>query len=381
MARTPRLLVLAVVVALAGCDAFSGDDPAVVSGTVVNAETSRPLTGATVQVRPLGLEMASDSVGAFVASLEIDSTTVVEVTAFKTGFRDTVLTATVEPGQALTLPALALAPTTGDDGTSGPATSVTLSARTPQAVGVSEAGGDETASLVFVVLDADERPISTAHAVDLAVSIIQGPEGGESLSPAAPATVRTDENGEAVVTLTSGTKAGVVQVEAVATTAEGRAIRSQPITLVIHGGFPDQDHFTLSFDQLNNPALGIANYAVGANVLVGDQYANPVQVGTQVYFTATSGVVSGSAPTDASGVAPRPAPHRQPVPGRRLRHRHRPDVGGRRRARRGDRPVPPLGPPPDPPAHAGDGAGSVRLRGRGPEREPARPGQLGLGHG
>ena len=303
MARTPRLLALAVVVALAGCDALGGDDPAVVSGTVVNAETSRPITGATVQIRPLGVEMVSDSVGAFVATVEADSAVVLEITAFKVGFEGTTATTTVEPGQALSVPALELRPTTGDDGTSGPATSITLSARTPESIGVSEAGGDETATLEFVVLDADERPVDNAHAVDLAVRILQGPDGGEFLSPAAPETVRTDENGTAAVTLTTGTRAGVVQIEVVATTDGGRAIRSQPITVVIHGGFPDQGHVSLGFVRRNEPCLFKNACAIGVQAIVGDQYANPVQTGTQVYFTSTTGVVGGSAATGPDGTA------------------------------------------------------------------------------
>ena len=303
MAHTPRLLALAVVVALAGCDALAGDDAAVVTGTVVNAETSRPITGATVQIRPLGIEMVSDSVGAFTATVEADSAVVLEITAFKTGFEGTVTTTTVEPGQALSVPALELRPTTGDDGTSGPATSVTLSARTPQSIGVSEAGGDETAVLEFVVLDADEKPVDTAHAVDLAVKIIQGPGGGEFLSPAAPETVRTDEDGRAVVTLTSGRKAGVVQIEVQATAGGGRTFRSQPITLAIHGGFPSQDHLSVVTAQKNHPALDVVGYEIDVTALVGDRYANPVQRGTQVYFTSTTGVIAGSGETQADGRA------------------------------------------------------------------------------
>ncbi|MDT0630655.1 Ig-like domain-containing protein [Rubrivirga sp. S365] len=302
MTRPHRLLALAAVLALAGCDALAGDDLAAVSGTVVNAETSRPITGATVQIRSMGLEMRSDSVGAFVASLDIDSTAVLEVTAFKTGFRDTTVTTTVEPGRTLSLPALALTPTTGDDGTSGPAASITLAPRSSQSIGVSETGGTETASLVFVARDADDRPVDGANAVDITVSILRGPGGGEFLSPAAPATVRTDENGEASVTLTSGTKAGVVQIETRAAVG-GREIRSQPITLVVHGGFPSPDHLSVGADQLNYPLLGTFGFEIPISALVGDRYANPVQPGTQVYFTSTSGVIGGSSETDASGRA------------------------------------------------------------------------------
>ena len=304
MVRSRSLLPLVLLVALAGCDALSDEAPAVVTGTVVNAETNRPITGATVQFRSMGVEVLSDSVGGFAAELAVDSSVVVEITAFKTGYQNTSTTTTVEPGQALSVPALLLVPSeVGSDGTSGPAASITLSERTPEAVGVSEAGGVETATLEFIVLDADENPVDNANGVDLAVEIIQGPGGGEFLSPAAPETVRTDENGRATVTLTSGTQAGVVQIETRATTADGRTIRSQPIALAIHGGFPDQAHFTIATTPNNSPCLRIQGCDIEVTALVGDRYANPVQPGTQVYFTASTGVISGSSPTDAVGLA------------------------------------------------------------------------------
>ena len=57
----------------------------VLTGTVVNAETSRPLTGATVQVLGMNLEVESDSVGGFEASFEVDSTDTVEIVARGSG--------------------------------------------------------------------------------------------------------------------------------------------------------------------------------------------------------------------------------------------------------------------------------------------------------
>ena len=304
MVRSRSLLPLVLLVALAGCDALSGEDSAVITGTVLNAETNRPITGATVQFRSMGIEILSDSVGGFTAELPVDSLTALDISAFKTGYQSTAATTTIEPGQTLSVPALLLVPSeTGTDGTSGPATSVTLSARTPEAIGVSEAGGVETATLEFIVLDADENPVDNANAVDLSVEILQGPAGGEFLSPAAPQTVRTDENGRATVTLTSGTRAGVVQIETRATTDDGRTIRSQPIALAIHGGFPDQTHFSVGAVIRNTPCLRINGCPIDIDALVGDRYANPVQEGTQIYFTASSGVIGGSSPTDKVGVA------------------------------------------------------------------------------
>ncbi|MGB3541332.1 hypothetical protein [Rubrivirga sp.] len=300
MSRSPFLFAALAAITLVGCDAFGGDDTAVLTGVVVNAETSRPLTGATVQVIGRNLEVESDSVGGYEASFDVDSTETVTIIAFKTGYAADTVSVLVESGQALSVPALELMPTTGDDGTSGPAASITLAPRSSQSIGVSETGAQETAQLVFIAHDADGQPVDNAHAVEIAVGIINGPDGGEFLSPAAPETVRTDENGEATVTLTSGTAAGVVQIETRAT-VNGREIRSQPITLAIHGGFPSQSHFSVYPTQRNHPLLGIAGASVPVSVIVGDRYANPVQAGTQVYFTSDAGVIQGSAQTDGNG--------------------------------------------------------------------------------
>ena len=301
---SPRVFTLALFAfLLAGCDAVGGgSEDAVLTGSVVNALTNRPIVGATIQVLSMGLEETSDSSGTYVASVPVDSLQQVRLVAFKTGYAADTVTVLVEPGQAVTVPAMELALGAGGDGTSGPAASITLAPRSSQSVGVTGTGSTETAQLVFVAKDADNNPVDATHAVDIAVSIIQGPGGGEFLSPAAPETVRTDEDGEAVVTLTSGTTAGVVQVETQATVG-GRTIRSQPITLVIHGGFPDQEHFGVAPLKRNFPGLVIQGITNQIAATVGDRYGNPVQPGTQVYFTTTGGLIGGSSETDISGEA------------------------------------------------------------------------------
>lgn len=293
-------LALLLVAVASGCDAIGGSDPVVLTGTVVNEDTNRPLVGATVQITTMDVEEVSDSTGTYSATFAADSTVTVQIVAFKTGYASDTRIVTVEPGQALTVPALALRPSEAGEGTSGPAASITLSPRSSSSVGVTGTGAVETGQLVFVALDADNKPVDAAHAVDISVAIIQGPGGGEFLSPAAPATRRTDENGEARVTLTSGTKAGVVQVETRAT-VEGRVLRSQPITLVIHGGFPDQAHFTLIPSKRN--FAGAARFGITNEIgsLLGDRYGNPVRVGTQVYYTTDGGVIGGSSATDVGG--------------------------------------------------------------------------------
>lgn len=293
---------LALLLVLAGCDAAGGGTDATLSGQVVNAETNRAVSGATVQILSMRVEEVSDSTGAYSTALAVDSLVQVRVTAFKTGYAADTVTVSVEPGQAVTVPPLLLRLGAAGDGTSGPAASISLAPRSAQTVGVSGTGSTETATLTFIARDADGRPVDAAHAVSIAVALIQGPGGGEFLSPAAPQTVRTNADGEASVTLTSGTAAGVVQVETRAT-VEGRLIRSQPIMLVIHGGFPDQAHFSVGTARLNFPGLAISGVTNAVGAIVGDRYGNPVQRDTQVYFTTTGGVVGGSSPTDADGRA------------------------------------------------------------------------------
>ncbi len=300
LVASPLALFLALV--LAGCDAIGGGGDATLSGQVVNAETNRPISGATVQILSMRVEERSDSTGAYRASVGVDSMMQIRVVAFKTGYAADTVTVNVEPGQTVTVPPLLLREGAAGDGTSGPAASITLAPRSSQSVGVSGTGSNETASLTFVARDGDGRPVDAAHAVNISVSIIQGPGGGEFLSPAAPATVRTNANGEAAVTLTSGTAAGVVQVETRAT-VEGRVIRSQPISLVIFGGFPDEAHFSVLATKRNFPGLAVQGITNAMEAIVGDRYGNPVQPGTQVYFTTTGGVIGGASATNDAGRA------------------------------------------------------------------------------
>ena len=47
-----------------------------------------------------------------------------------------------------------------------------------------------------------------------------------------------------MVTLNTGTKAGVAQIIA-QMTVNGSVIKSRPVLISIHGGFPDQNHFVV----------------------------------------------------------------------------------------------------------------------------------------
>jgi hypothetical protein len=123
-----------------------------------------------------------------------------------------------------------------------------------------------------------------------------------------PDTITTGANGQAQTLFHSGTKAGVASVFASLT---GGSITSSATNIVIAGGLPAPNNFTL---LLERPSSNLANVnfpgavanvqTIGtATVQVGDQYGNPVPAGTYVYFSSNAGVIVSSAQTNALGVA------------------------------------------------------------------------------
>jgi hypothetical protein len=102
------------------------------------------------------------------------------------------------------------------------------------------------------------------------------------------------------VNLSSGTRAGVVQILAQVNT-QGRSIRSLPVSVAIHGGLPAQSHFSLGPARVNFPGLLAYGLTNDVSVVVGDKYANPVRPGTAVYFTTSNAVIEGSVLTNNQG--------------------------------------------------------------------------------
>ncbi|MGD1046455.1 MAG: Ig-like domain-containing protein [Bacteroidota bacterium] len=197
--------------------------------------------------------------------------------------------------------------TTGESGTltkiitgtvvappSGYASSIQLIAGpNPTTISVKGTGATETSTLTFVVKDSLGNPLNAAHSATVTDSIIGGPGGGEFLSPTS---VVTDANGKVTITVNAGTKAGVMQV-----VAKTGTIQSAPVSITIASGLADSAHFTVWTDKLNWTGIGVQIGTVF--VQMGDKYANPVQPNTALYFTATEGIITSSAFTDATGHA------------------------------------------------------------------------------
>jgi len=102
------------------------------------------------------------------------------------------------------------------------------------------------------------------------------------------------------VNLSSGSLAGVVQVVA-STTVGSAVIRSLPVSVAIHGGHPDQTHFSIGPERFNFPGLRHFGIENPISIIVGDEYGNPVKPGTAVYFTTDGGIVEGSVLTNDQG--------------------------------------------------------------------------------
>ncbi|MEX1011101.1 MAG: hypothetical protein WDZ29_03485 [Balneolaceae bacterium] len=186
----------------------------------------------------------------------------------------------------------------GDDnevvtGPSGPPAALVLTGVTHDAINIRETGGTVNSAFTFEVQDAAGRPISGQSATVL-FEIVAGPDGGESITPTS---VTTNAQGRATSNIQSGSEAGVVMIEA---SIEGDdsngTIRSKPIAIAIHGGFPDEDHFRIAAQQLNFEGWGIVECRNPITAIVGDRFGNPVKQGTPVWFetSGTGGVIQGS---------------------------------------------------------------------------------------
>lgn len=185
----------------------------------------------------------------------------------------------------------------GGNNSSGSAASVYLFSQSAQSIGVKESGSNETAQLIFQVLDSTGVAINSNNSTTVKFIISSGPGGGEFLYPSS---VQTNALGRASVSVNTGIKSGTIQITA-EITVNNKAVKSKPILISIHGGFPDPGHFGVAAANLNYPAYGIIGYEIPFTAFVGDKYTNPVRPGTSVYFETTSGIIEGSNLTDNLG--------------------------------------------------------------------------------
>lgn len=120
-----------------------------------------------------------------------------------------------------------------------------------------------------------------------------------------PGSDSTNDQGRLLASIISGTQAGSIQLVA-NITVNGRVIKSEPVKLTVHGGFPDQDHFSIIPNYFSVLSNDLASRKL--TIAIGDTFSNPVAAGTAIYMHSQAGIIQTgkdnfNAYTDASGLA------------------------------------------------------------------------------
>lgn len=286
-------------------------DPIDITGKVINSSDREPIPEALVRITAPGdlvAETFSNESGDFLfEEVTVDTLVNMTIEVSKEGFVTETVTVSASPEQNLTVPSIVVTSTDADEGgdnggvsgATGGAAAIVLTNLASEVINIAETGGNVNSAFTFVVQDSTGRPIGSQNAVDVNFVITNSPGGSEGISPEV---VRTNENGTVTSNIFAGNRAGNLSIEARIERPEvGLTIRSKPILLTIHGGFPDLEHFSIAADVFNFEGLAINGNRNPITVIVGDKYSNPAKPGTPVYFNTTGGVIQGSGVTDDDG--------------------------------------------------------------------------------
>lgn len=309
MRRLSLLLLLIGLIGLTstGCDSATSErGTATVTGRVVDAATSDPIPNATVFVEPVDpttvsereeIRTTTNQSGQFSVSFDIREITDVRVTARENNYStSTARTVLVSAGEPVEVPTIRLTRLADAGETSGRPTNIILRDVSPSTIGIKESGSPETAQLTFQVADSAGQGVTLQNEALVRFTLGSAP-GGAAIDEAEK---RTNNDGVVTINISAGTQAGVVQVVA-ESTIDGTTIRSKPVSITIHGGLPDAEHFTLGPTRFNFPGLLRFGVRQPIGVLVGDKFGNPVKPNTAVYFSSNFGVMEGSTLTDQDG--------------------------------------------------------------------------------
>lgn len=314
MKKIYTLLFLIPLLLLTGCqksdtasNPVTGDESGVViiNGEVVDFSTGSPVANAAISLSGVSADTTinksavSDANGKYTFEFNLRAGLELAVVAKKEGFISDSTKVFAVANRTITASRLLLrASGNGSSGTRVPA-SVYLLGTTVPSIGIQGAGGLESVQLNFQVVDSLGKALDIDNAVNVGFVLAASPGSGAVLNPPSS---RTDANGQAYVVLTSGTKAGVVQVTA-SISLDSKIISSNPVAVSIHGGLPDFAHFSCVPVKLNIPGYNIFGVEDLITAFVGDKYSNPVRPGTAVYFNTEGGIIEGSALTTPLGSA------------------------------------------------------------------------------
>ncbi len=318
LAKQIGFIFFALLLFAAGCDfsSVSSSSEITISGTVVDRSTGNGINSAIVRIvspDDITRSTSTDASGAFTfEGVPVEDDTDITIEATKEGFDIVTITVLAIPDRDSELSPIELIPEGSDDGggggdtgggevggESGGAASISLVNVTNEAINIEETGGDVNSAFTFVVQDSAGRNIDLDKAVDVLFEIVSGPAG----AAITPEVVRTNADGRATSNLFSGNTAGPVKIEArVVRSDVGLTIRSKPVVIAIHGGFPDLEHFSIAVEQFNFEGFSVNGVRDPVTVIVGDKFSNPVKPGTPVSFQTTGGVIQGSGETDDDGI-------------------------------------------------------------------------------
>ena len=156
-------------------------------------------------------------------------------------------------------------------------------------------GGIEFSTALATAYDEFGNPVP--EGIPIAFTIASGPDGGENLQGQdyGPVEVSTNSNGQASVTVYSGTISGTIRLRASSGTVVSAATQ-----LVVNSGPP----YTIRVAGVlcNQASWELVNVQNQVIAIVCDIYTNPVPDSTAVYFSCSEGCIDGYSLTGVPGL-------------------------------------------------------------------------------
>lgn len=279
-------------------------------GTVRDSLTNAAIGQAGVQLSygTTIVNTTSNPLGVYALSTDLGTTTATTgiLQVSRSTYNTSTFSVSLVPGSTLTYDVRLYRDTSvniGATGQSGLPNTIAFTSASTSQLAVYGVGGLETSIITYEVRDSLGKPISDTNADTVFFFLTGAPTGGGAY--VAPQVVVSNAAGRVSTTVNSGTVAGTAQLIAqLYRDVDGLTIRSTPVRLIVHGGLPDQAHFSLGANPFNVPGFYVIGATSSITALVGDQYGNPVAPNTAVYFTTTQGVITTSTGfTAATGFA------------------------------------------------------------------------------
>lgn len=279
-------------------------------GTVRDSVTNAVISQAGIQLSygTTTVNTTSNPLGVYTLSTDLGTNTATTgiLQVSRLTYNTSSLSVSLVPGSTLTYDVRLYQDTLvniGATGQSGLPNTIAFTSASTSQLAVYGVGGLETSIITYEVRDSLGKPISDTNADTVFFFLTGAPTGGGAY--VAPQVVVSNAAGRVSTTVNSGTVSGSAQLIAqLYRDADGLLIRSTPVRLLVHGGLPDQAHFSLGANPVNVPGYYVIGAISNVTALVGDQYGNPVAPNTAVYFTSTQGVITTSTGfTGANGFA------------------------------------------------------------------------------